>query len=337
MKNLCSISLLFATGILWLGCAQPVDSEDARTDGPYFPRMLQPAEAQMEALLIGKLVLENNCFQIHLRENDETLTPIWPAGFDYQLTTDSVFIILNEAGNEVARTGAGIRVSGGEIRNTAGLEDRIEGGASGLLLSCAVPYWIVGNEISTVALDAGLSPRVREELAPWFDFYAPHIDDWRLSAFALSDRWTIDTLLQMPDADVFPMDGRPVNWLIHSPNGRFNLDLYARDVMLQDDSNGKRIAYALSPDSEVAIEDLGQNLRQRLLFCGTPCRFETGFWEDEQSVIIAGLHQGEEGLYHPTIWRIRLDDRSVQEYAYPTPLPDPFPYNYMQEVVFVNL
>ncbi|PHN04870.1 hypothetical protein [Flavilitoribacter nigricans] len=336
MKNRTPLFVLIALALLLAYCGQQIESTDVQTEGPYFPRRIaQPGEtAQMEALLIGKLLLINNCFRIQSEGSNELITPIWPPDFDYQLTTDSTFVILNAAGNEVARTNAGIRLSGGEIRDAQALEGQIEGGVPKLLLSCPVPYWVVGEEISVVEPKISLTPEARNQLESWFNFYAPHIEDWRLSAFSLSNRWKIDSLLEVPFADIFPLKDRPDNWMIYAPGGRFNLDIYARDVIMQKNDDGTQTIYGMSPDSEAAIEDLDRGIRQRLLFCGTPCRFEDGYWEDAQTVVIAGLHQGDEQFFHPTIWRIKLDELTVQQFTYPTPLPDPFPFNYTQEFIY---
>lgn len=339
MKNTSLIFMVLAFALLLTYCNQQVNSEDVRTEGPYFPRIIsQSGETeQMEALLQGKLLFQNNCFRIQRDGSNSLITPIWPPDFDFRLTTDSTFVILNAAGNEVARTNTGIQLSGGEIPDAQLLSGQIEGGLPKLLLSCPAPYWIVGNEVREMKLERSLPAETHARLDSWFNFYAPHIEDWRISAFQLNDQWRIDSLLQVPSTNVYPTADRPENWLIYAPGGRFNLDLYAREVMIEKRSDGTERIYGLSPDSEVAIEDLELDIRRRLLFCGTPCRFEAAFWENAQTVVIAGLHQGEEQLFHPTIWRIKLDEQTVLEYTYPTPLVDPFPYNYVQEVVFSDL
>lgn len=335
MKTTITLSVLLCLGLFLAYCADQATSDDVQTSGPYyFPRMIEPTEEQMEALLIGELKFENNCFRIRSQDSRESHTPIWPAGYDYRLTTDSVFVILNASGNEVARTGTGVRLSGGEIRDPKGLEGRIEGGVEKLVLSCPVPYWLVGNEVEVYKMEAQLPASTYRQLAGWLDFYGQHIEDWRPNAFELQEKWTIDSLINVPFQDVYPLDDRPDNWLIYDPSGRFNLDLYARDIMFEEKADGRRVAYALSPDSEVAIENPTLGTRQRLLFCGTPCRFEAGFWENEDGVLVAGLYQGEGDQYHPAIWRIDLDNLQVHLYIYPTPLVTPFPHNYAREMIY---
>jgi hypothetical protein len=200
-----------------------------------------------------------------------------------------------------------------------------------------VPYWLVGEEIQVVDTESGLSAEVRSQLKNWFDFYTPHIEDWRLNAFSISDRWKIDSLIRVPTDNIYPLADRPETWLHFDPSGRYNLDLYARDVVVNREDSGRPIAYAISPDSEVALEQQDRDMRQRLLFCGTPCRFEDAYWQDDQTVVVAGLHQGEAQRFHPTIWRIKLNELTVRQYTYPTPLPDPFPYNFVQEMIFEGI
>jgi hypothetical protein len=334
MKTLIG-SLLFSFMLLYsASCFRQTQVDDVVSDAPHFPRMAESARGeQMEALLTGKLIFRNRCFRIIPAEGDVMYTPIWPAGFDYQLEPDSVFIILNAAGNEVARTGLGIRISGGAIGDPQVLVGQIENGLPKLLLSCPVPYWMVGNEITVYEPDLGLSTEVQYQLSDWFDFYRPHIENWRLSAFEIEEEWRIDSLLTVSGENILPLEDRSANWLIPSPDDRYNLDLYARDLVV-DQTNGTVKMYAMSPDSEAALEDRLAKKRYRLLFCGTPCRFEAGYWPDEETVIIAGLHQEENDQFHPTIWKISLNELSVKQYTYPTPLVPPFPHNYVQDRVF---
>lgn len=332
------ISVLLCAGLLLNSttCFQPIGVEDVVSDDPHFPRMLATAEgAQMEALLTGTLVFRNNCFRIIPEEGNNIYTPIWPAGFDYQLQADSIFLILNAAGHEVARTGLGIRISGGAIADPQALEGLIEDGLPKLLLSCPVPYWVVGEEISVYEPEANLATDVRHSLDTWFDFYRTHIDNWRLSAFELEEEWQLDSLRTMSMENIYPLANRPDHWLIYSPDERYNLDLYARDL-IADQSGDQSQFFALSPDSEAALEDRLHRKRYRLLFCGTPCRFEAGFWQNEKIVFIAGLHQGENEQFHPTIWKIDLQSLSVRQYIYPTPLVSPFPHHYVKERIFAS-
>lgn len=328
------LSCIFICASLLLNtsaCFQPTGVEDVVNDSPHFPRMLPNEEGeQMEALLSGTLVFQNNCFRILPEEGHTTYTPIWPAGFDYRLESDSIFIILNAAGNEVARTGLGIRVSGGAISDPQSMDGRVEDGLPKLLLSCPVPYWIIGNEVGVYEAEAGLPKEVPYALNSWFDFYQLHIDNWRVSAFELEEEWKLDSLQSSSTKNIYPLETRATNWLISSPDERYNLDLYARKLILDQTKDGAQYHVA-GPDAEAALEDRLHKTRHRLLFCGTPCRFEDGYWQDAETVFIAGLHKGDHDQFHPTIWKINLKSLTVKRYHYPTPLVSPFPHNYIKD------
>lgn len=336
MKKPQYLLLTAAAVLLFASCFEPIQDEELLQEGISFPKQLPDAGTGPESKLLGTLELAGNCLQVREESSGRTYTPIWLAGFDFQLMPDSSYAILNASGNEVARSGIGIQLSGWTIDDEQDLQGLVEGGTPKLLLSCPIPYWQVGSEVKALELDARLPPGLRAELPAWYDFYTDHVPDWRLSAFRLYKKWSLGSLVPTAQADLYPLASRPDNWLILSPDGRFNVDLYARDILLDDRGTQAKHVYAVHPEPEVALEDIGQEKRLPLLYGDKNRRFEAAYWENDQSIVIAGLQRDETDQFHPSVWRVQLDKKIVQQYRYPTPLVHPFPYSYVQERVLAS-
>jgi hypothetical protein len=107
------------------------------TPGIFMPQLKQRDVAFMEALLVGKLVVENGCLRVR-SENDSYLV-IWQA--DYFLTDNHNTIeILDETGTVVARVGDLIYLGGGEQRAVDDNELR-----QPIAETCDGPYWRMGE------------------------------------------------------------------------------------------------------------------------------------------------------------------------------------------------
>ncbi len=112
----------------------PAESATAAASAIYFPQ--QPAaregEASMEALLIGKLLLEDGCLYIRGTEVGDRNLPVWPASFTLH-TGDSTVEVLDKTGAVVARVGAEVAMGGGEAAIPVAESER-----------CPGQRWIVG-------------------------------------------------------------------------------------------------------------------------------------------------------------------------------------------------
>lgn len=154
-------------------------------------------------------------------------------------------------------------------------------------------------------------------LANWFDHYQDALPGMVADSFEQESRHQMDSLLTFQDArdpDMFR------SLFIPSPDSSEFLDLYSYSIVVEREAGKPPKVYAENPDHEAAlVSPTGQ--RQRLLFCGTACSFEAGFWNGPEEVVIAGLSSRADG-YHPAIWHIDLNTLTIRELLYDQPLPD---------------
>lgn len=105
----------------------------------FMPQLKQRDVVSMTALLIGDLVVEEDCLRIRDIYTGESRLVIWQA--DYFLTdNDGVLTILDETGAVVAQVGERVFLGGGEqpTLNEAELRQPLPD-------SCGGPYWRMGN------------------------------------------------------------------------------------------------------------------------------------------------------------------------------------------------
>jgi hypothetical protein len=97
----------------------------------------------MEAIVIGDLIIEDNCIRVISDTGRNKYLLIWPPGFSLNTETDPVQI-LDETGKVVARIGDYVRIGGGEIKLKISLGEYT---SSQIPSQCPGPYWIVGESV----------------------------------------------------------------------------------------------------------------------------------------------------------------------------------------------
>jgi hypothetical protein len=177
----------------------------------------------------------------------------------------------------------------------------------------------------------------KQELSDWFSFY--NIDDKASdSLFVLREVWDTDLL-------TFPV---ATNWhelykefprlFILSPNKNKVLDLYSYERVFRKRRLKKPEVTADSPDSEVAIVDPAEGKKTRLMFCGTPCQFDDGWWRSANEVVVVGLVEDSLWQQHyPAIWQINLTTQEVRQYTSTAPAQSANDKSYLQKEVFSKL
>jgi hypothetical protein len=113
------------------------------TPTPFFPQQKETPNAFMDALLVGKLVLVDNCLRVNSHNLRESYLLIWPHDFSLHLH-DEVMEIMDGNDQLVAREGDNLRLGGGEIPGRNVNEYTLQP----LPDNCPGPYWIVGDEIT---------------------------------------------------------------------------------------------------------------------------------------------------------------------------------------------
>jgi hypothetical protein len=103
--------LLIVSSIGFTGC----NKNDILESDIYFPTLEEPANAHMDALARGKLMLEGE--YILLKSSffffSEEMLLIWPYGYSVDVE-DGKIHILNENGHIVASVGEYVKIGGGE-------------------------------------------------------------------------------------------------------------------------------------------------------------------------------------------------------------------------------
>jgi hypothetical protein len=123
-----------------LGCT--CNSADKTQPEPYFPVQKEAAEVLMQAILRGKLVLDDAGYLRVNVTNDLRTLIIWPYGYSLKIEGKETWII-NDKGQAVARVGDTVILGGGEV--PAWAVEEIIGYA--LPEDAKGPYWLTGNVI----------------------------------------------------------------------------------------------------------------------------------------------------------------------------------------------
>ena len=124
-------------------------SSSTSSSTPFFP-VQKAGLSRMEALLEGRLELDNGCLRVKYSDGNYlgNYLLIWPHGFSLHTKGEEIQVIdIN--GQIVARVGDKITVGGGEIPGE-GAKELIEESIVDQPLpdNCTGPYWIVSNVIN---------------------------------------------------------------------------------------------------------------------------------------------------------------------------------------------
>jgi hypothetical protein len=102
--------LLIVSSIGFTGCENDITESDI-----YFPTLEEPANAHMDALARGKLILDGE--YILLKSSflffSEEMLLIWPYGYSLEVE-DGKIHILDETGEVVANVGDHVKIGGGQ-------------------------------------------------------------------------------------------------------------------------------------------------------------------------------------------------------------------------------
>lgn len=112
----------------------------ATDNTPAFPTQ-ERGGPQMEALLEGTLISQENCLYLRSDPDGHIVLPVWPHGFYYEKSGNQL-TIFNAAQEAVAEVGQAILLGGGLVgEDGQPVPEKIQRQA----LGCEGPYWIVGS------------------------------------------------------------------------------------------------------------------------------------------------------------------------------------------------
>lgn len=103
-----------------------------------FPRQSPGRQEVLEALVEGRLVLEDGCLRVRTPQGESYLV-LWPPRAE--LGEEGARVVDRETGVEV-EVGGPFRMSGGEVSSRPSVLGRLEGPPPE---RCQGPYWLAGN------------------------------------------------------------------------------------------------------------------------------------------------------------------------------------------------
>lgn len=99
-------------------------------------------ETYMEALVQGKLLVQDKCLKLNVLGSDETYTLVFPSLFHIQIENET--LVIKHDNKVLGQEGMNIEISGGETLDIAHL------GLTGYQQCDHPPFWIVGAEMRSL-------------------------------------------------------------------------------------------------------------------------------------------------------------------------------------------
>ncbi len=153
-----------------------------------------------------------------------------------------------------------------------------------------------------------------QRLAKWFRYQQKTHPDFSVSNFLPTDT------IEQGDFMVIEIE-KPASFgkfMVYSPNKEKALDFYSYQNELKEKKDGKLEIVGGSPDSQVLLFDEENGVAKRLLFCGTPCHFDDGYWINNNEVVISGAMEGVNMKKELTLWHINLETGRIVVFRNPT-------------------
>ncbi len=146
-----------------------------------------------------------------------------------------------------------------------------------------------------------------QRLAKWFRYQQKNNPD-----FSVSNFHPIDTIEQGEFMIIeFKKPASFSKFMVYSPNKEKALDLYSYGNVLKTKSDGKVEVVAGSPDSQILLFDEETGIAKRLIFCGTTCNFDDGYWINNNEVVVSGAMEGKNMEKRLSLWHINLEQGRI--------------------------
>jgi len=115
--------------------------------GDKFTPTLTPEPTRLTSFVLGELVAVDSCLRVSDRDSGTSYLLAWPPDFAVSIERDTVQIATGNGKKVVLHIGEMVRISGGEVKSIGYLDERVQ---QRLPVNCPGPYWVVGDEISSV-------------------------------------------------------------------------------------------------------------------------------------------------------------------------------------------
>jgi len=131
------------------------------------------------------------------------------------------------------------------------------------------------------------------------------------NSFHLVNVWKEDTLLTTPfnaNEKYFRSYGQ---FIKYSSDSTMFIDLDSYNIDLTRMPDGSYVGEELGPDTEVSLIDLQDKLKKRLIFLGPGGDIEDGGWLDSQTIVLAGMQAGADGVTNvPVVFKYHIPTRT---------------------------
>ena len=158
----------------------------------------------------------------------------------------------------------------------------------------------IGNESSSSTIN---------RLERWLDYYKLKIGDFKDSSpITELETYTIDYNFKTDS------DKSYLGFFVFSPDHTKFIDLDSYNNSFDQDEKGQLVYRGKDVDTDIALVDLKENKRYRILFCGTDCPiiFEEAHWVQNNLVYLVGFYKKNK-LWYPTLWAFETNSHILQE------------------------
>ena len=146
-----------------------------------------------------------------------------------------------------------------------------------------------------------------------FTYYGRQDSSFSPALFSLNEIVTIDTAQSY---GIEPKLKAFYPYLIYNTDSSLAIDLYSYSYV-PTKREGKTVIQPGGADSEVAMVDLKNESRKRILFNGPSIIVLDAKWLNEQEIIVAGAEDIGHNNLKPVLWKVNLVANSMQLYTYP--------------------
>ena len=148
---------------------------------------------------------------------------------------------------------------------------------------------------------------------PLFSFYETNDSSFQEDNFNLA---IMDSMSLMAPQAIDEASLKPYYpYLVYNSDSSRAIDLYSYNVMLSQ-QNGKMVANASGPDTEIAVVDFKNKTRQRILFTGPSFIIHDGKWINDHTLSLIGGEVIDEEKFSPSVWLMDLDKQTMKVLDY---------------------
>jgi hypothetical protein len=154
---------------------------------------------------------------------------------------------------------------------------------------------------------------VHQSFPQLFQYLSKQDSTFSEDSFMLSGESKVEQVPPMPvdEARLKPFQ----QYFIYNQDSSLALDLYSYNYIIANRGGNSTLEEA-GPDSEAAVIDRKAGLRRRVFFGGPSHTLWDAKWVTAQELMLIGAETRENDRVIPTIWKVNLQDTSVQVFAY---------------------